>query len=212
MEEEPDSTVDVCFQTIPVHKDADENGKNPQMLWQDSINGPYCESEAHRKALALSVEENSDAQRNFRCPTIVSQPMVPGTDVCTMNEDSGDAGRKKPRRSESGSQTEDNGSCSGCCNMADIIAEMNLALARIVEIDQIKEKQKQLENTNAHLERSLQFTQESISKLSERVVAHEKTISELEKGVNELTKSANFEKEWAIKLESHSRRNNLKCI
>ena len=36
-----------------------------------------------------------------------------------------------------------------------------------------------------------------------------KTISELEKGVNNLTKSASFEKERAIKLESHSRRNNL---
>ncbi|KAL9964014.1 hypothetical protein ACROYT_G027585 [Oculina patagonica] len=135
----------------------------------------------------------------------------------TMSEDSGDAvpdtSRKRPRRSESGSQTEDNGSCSGCCNMADIIAEMNrkldLALARIVEIDEIKKKQKQLENTNADLEKSLQFAHESISKLSERVVAQEKTISELEKGVNELTKSANFEKERAIKLESHSRRNNL---
>jgi len=76
--------VDVCFQTIRVHKDADENGNgenvsNPQILWKDSINGPYCESEALRKTLVLSVEENSDAHRNFRCPTIVSQPMVPAT-------------------------------------------------------------------------------------------------------------------------------------
>ena len=35
-------------------------------------------------------------------------------------------------------------------------------------------------------------------------------ICELEKGVNNLTKSASFEKERAIKLETHSRRNNLK--
>ena len=34
-------------------------------------------------------------------------------------------------------------------------------------------------------------------------------ICELEKGVNNLTKSASFEKERAIKLETHSRRNNL---
>ena len=99
--------------------------------------------------------------------------------------------------------------------MADaIIAEMNrkidLALAQIVEIDDIKEEQKQLENTNADLEKSLEFAHESISKLLERVVAQEKTISELEIGLNELSKSVNFEKERAIKLESHSRRNNLK--
>ncbi|CAH3033577.1 unnamed protein product [Pocillopora meandrina] len=39
--------------------------------------------------------------------------------------------------------------------------------------------------------------------------AQAKRISELEKGVNNLTKSASFEKERAIKLDSHSRRNNL---
>ena len=79
-----------------------------------------------------------------------------------MNDDSGnaipDTGRKRPRRSESGSQTEDNGSCNGCCSMAEIIAEMNrkldLALARTAEIDGIITKQKQLENTNANLEKS----------------------------------------------------------
>ena len=134
-----------------------------------------------------------------------------------MSDDSGnavpDTGRKRPRRSESGSQTEDNGSCNGCCNMAEIIAEMNrkldLALARTAEIDGIITKQKQLENTNADLEKSLEFAQESIEALSERVAAQEKKISELEKGVNELTKNAKLEKERAIKLESHSRRNNL---
>ena len=134
-----------------------------------------------------------------------------------MNDDSGnavpDTGRKRPRRSESGSQTEDNGSCNSCCNMAEIIAEMNckldLALAWTAEIDGIMTKQKQLENTNADLEKSLEFAQESIEALSERVAAQEKKISELEKGVNELTKNARLEKEGAIKLESHSRRNNL---
>ena len=42
--------------------------------------------------------------------------------------------------------------------------------------------------------------------MSVRVDAQEKTIFELKKGVNNLTKSARFEKERAIKLESHSRR------
>ena len=46
--------------------------------------------------------------------------------------------------------------------MADIIAEMDpkldLVLARMEEIDEIKEKQKQLEKVNADLEKSLVFT------------------------------------------------------
>ena len=81
--------------------------------------------------------------------------------------------------------------------MADIITEMNrkrdLVLARMEEIDEIKEKQKQLEKVNAALEKSLQFAHESIKILTERVDAQAKTISELEKGVNNLTKSASFE-------------------
>ena len=59
------------------------------------------------------------------------------------------------------------------------------------------------------LEKSLEFAHESIKPLTVQVDAQAKTISELEKGVNNLTKSASFEKERAIKLESHSRRNNL---
>ena len=79
----------------------------------------------------------------------------------TGNEVS-ETGRKRARRKESGSQTEDNKvneTCGGCCNMADTIIEMNrkldLVLARMEEIDAIKEKQKQLEKVNADLEKSL---------------------------------------------------------
>lgn len=97
--------------------------------------------------------------------------------------------------------------------MADIIADMNrkldLALARIAEIDEIKEKQKQLEKVNADLGQSLEFAHGSIKALTERVDAQEKMISELKKGVNDLTTSTSTEKERAIRLESHSRRNNL---
>ena len=72
-----------------------------------------------------------------------------------------ETGRKRARRKESGSQTEDNEdneTCGGCRNMADTIIEMNrkldLVLARMEEIDTIKEKQKQLEKVNADLEKA----------------------------------------------------------
>ena len=117
---------------------------------------------------------------------------------------------KEGQEKRSGSQTEDNESCGGCRNMANTITEMNrkldLVLARMEEIDETKEKQKQLEKRAG---KSLEFAHESIKTLTVQVDAQAKTISELEKGVNNLTKSASFEKERAIKLESHSRKNNL---
>ena len=127
-----------------------------------------------------------------------------------------ETGQKRARRKESGSQTEDNEgneTCGGCHNMADTIIEMNrkldLVVERMGEIDAIKEKQKQLDKVNADLERNLEFAHESIKILAVRVDTQAKIISELEKGVNNLKKSASFEKERAIKLESHGRRNNL---
>ena len=56
---------------------------------------------------------------------------------------------KEGQEKRSGSQTEDNESCGGCRNMANTLTEMNrkldLVLARMEEIDETKEKQKQLE-------------------------------------------------------------------
>ena len=122
-----------------------------------------------------------------------------------------DTSRK--RRRESGSQTDGKECCSSCRSMADIIADMNrkldLVLAQVKEIDELKEKQKQLEKENGSLKESLEFAHGSIKTLTERVDAQEKMISELKKDVNDLTRSVNSEKERAVKLESHSRRNNL---
>ena len=72
-----------------------------------------------------------------------------------------ETGRKRDRRKESVSQTEDNEvneTCGGCRNMADTIIELNrkldLVLARMEEIDAIvKEKQKQLEKGNVDLDK-----------------------------------------------------------
>jgi len=54
------------------------------------------------------------------------------------------------------------------------------------EIDEIKEKQKQLEKVNADLEKSLEFAHESIKFLPARVDAQAKTISELEKAAQKV--------------------------
>ena len=97
--------------------------------------------------------------------------------------------------------------------MAETLAEINLkldlALARVKEIEEIKEKQHQLEKENASLRESLEFSQKSIKDLTERAKAQEKAMSELTKDVRQLTQTVTFERERAIRLESHSRRNNL---
>lgn len=110
-----------------------------------------------------------------------------------MGNEVPETGQKRAKRKESGSQTEDNEvneSCSGCRNMADTIIEVNhkldLVLARMEEIDEIKEKQKQLEKVNADLKKSLEFAHESIKFLTARVDAQAKTISELEKAAQKV--------------------------
>ena len=66
-----------------------------------------------------------------------------------------------------------------------------------------------MEKENSDLRKSLEFTYKSIATLTERVDTQQKTLSKLTEDVNKLTQVANAEKERAIKLESHSRCNNL---
>lgn len=97
--------------------------------------------------------------------------------------------------------------------MAETLAEINrkldLTLARVEEIEEIKEKQHQSEKENASLRESLDFAHQSIKDLTERAKAQKKALSELTKDIHKLTHTVTFERERAIKLESHSRRNNL---
>ena len=93
--------------------------------------------------------------------------------------------------------------------LAEIDLKLDLPLARVKEIEEIKEKQHQLEKENASLRESLEFSQKSNKDLTERAKAQEKAMSELIKDVRQLTQTVTFERERAIRLESHSRRNNL---
>ncbi|XP_068697186.1 protein unc-13 homolog C-like [Montipora foliosa] len=66
-----------------------------------------------------------------------------------------------------------------------------------------------MEKESVTLKESLEFAHQSIKEQIEQANAQEETISELPTEVRELTQTVAFEKERAIKLESHSRRNNL---
>ena len=102
-----------------------------------------------------------DVCESFAPNGFITSPRAKSTNYGRSNgNDVPETGRKRARRKESGSQTEDNEgneTCGGCRNMADTIIEMNrkldLVLARMEEIDAIKEKQKQLEKVNADLEK-----------------------------------------------------------
>jgi len=97
--------------------------------------------------------------------------------------------------------------------MADSIAEikekLEKALNCIQEIDSLKEKQSCLEEKNEGLETSLEFAHSSITELNKKVDAQDKAIKQLQEGVKSLTKQVEEERQRSVKLERHSRRNNL---
>ena len=66
-----------------------------------------------------------------------------------------------------------------------------------------------MEKENSDLKESLELAHTSIVTLTEKTDGQQKTLSTLTESVNKLTQAVNEEKERAIKLESHSRRNNL---
>jgi len=66
-----------------------------------------------------------------------------------------------------------------------------------------------MEKENSDLRASLEFAYKSIATLTERADTQQNTISKLTEDVIKLTQAAIVEKGRAIKLESHSRRNNL---
>ena len=124
-------------------------------------------------------------------------------------------GRKRAREatgSQSSQTDEDNHSCS-CHNMAATIEAINqkldLALSRFQEIDDLKEKLKDLQKENNELKDSLSNAHTEIAELIETTVAQAGSIEALQKDVSGLQKDAKLEKARAIRLESHSRRNNL---
>ena len=63
--------------------------------------------------------------------------------------------------------------------------KLDLDLVQKEEIDELKEKQKQLEKEKGSLKESFEFAHGSIKTLTEQVDAQEKMISELKKDVND---------------------------
>ena len=126
--------------------------------------------------------------------------------------------RRQRRKRRKGSQTSEENesaacSCHDCASMANSIASMgkklDKALRSIQEIESLKQKQSDLEIKNKELEESLDFANSEITTLEKKVADQDKAISELKGGVKALTKQAEEQQQRAIKLESHSRRNNL---
>ena len=98
--------------------------------------------------------------------------------------------------------------------MTETLTELNrkldIALAGIKEIEELKEKQRILEKENFNLRESLEFTHKSIVTLTKSRCSTEDAINaHPAEIVNELAQAVNVEKERAIKYESHSRQNNL---
>ena len=67
--------------------------------------------------------------------------------------------------------------------LADINRKLDVALVRTQKIEEIKEKQRQMEKENVTLKESLEFAHQSIKEQIERANAQEETISELSEKV-----------------------------
>ena len=120
------------------------------------------------------------------------------------SEGNDEAGRKR-KRTTTGSQTDEDSSKHLVETLEEINHKLNVALARIKEI---QGKQKELEKENASLKESLEFAHNK-KEITKRVETEETALSKLTKDVNAMSKTVTFKREHAIKLEGHSRRNNL---
>ena len=87
--------------------------------------------------------------------------------------------------------------------------KLDLALSRFQEIDDLKENLKDLQKENIDLKESLSFAHKEIAELKEISKFQEGAIKALQIGVKGLPKDVKMERERAIRLESHSRRNSL---
>ena len=87
--------------------------------------------------------------------------------------------------------------------------KLDLALSRFQEIDNLKMNLKDLQEENIDLKESLSFAHKEIAELKDISKFHEGAIEALQIGVNGLKKDVQMERERAIRLESHSPRNNL---
>ena len=86
-----------------------------------------------------------------------------------------------------------------------------MALERIKEIEELKERISKLEKENESLKESINCNQfvDLKCEVQANFPATAKRMSKLEEGVKFLCKELSEEQERSIKLESHSRRNNL---
>ena len=107
--------------------------------------------------------------------------------------------------------------CNSCHSVANTLAEINnkldVALERIKEIEELKERISMLEKENESLKKSINDNCNQFVDLKCEVQANfpatAKRMSKLEEGVKFLCKKLSEEQERSLKLESHSRRNNL---
>ena len=119
-------------------------------------------------------------------------------------------GQKRPRKTAGSHTDEDNPNCS-CHNMANTIEVINqkldLAQSKFQEIDNLKENLKDLQKETINLKESISFAHKEIAKLKEISQFQEGVIKALQIGVNGLRKDVKMERQHAIRLESHSQRN-----
>ncbi|KAK3742920.1 hypothetical protein QZH41_004490 [Actinostola sp. cb2023] len=132
-----------------------------------------------------------------------------------MAENEEKAKDRKRRRRSKGSQTqtdEDDAPPPCCCSetLNMINEKLDVALAAVKEIQTLKEQVSELQTKNNHFEESLKFAYDEIQDLKSNVADLRETTSIQQQDIFALIDDLGAEKARGVKLESHSRRNNLR--
>jgi len=88
--------------------------------------------------------------------------------------------------------------------------KLDVALAAVKEIQTLKEQVSELQTKNNHFEESLKFAYDEIQDLKSNVADLRETTSIQQQDIFALIDDLGAEKARGVKLESHSRRNNLR--
>ena len=127
----------------------------------------------------------------------------------------------RKRLRESGSQTDDDSlqeedSSGHCCEASAKLAEVNTKLDRILlsltELEALKEKVSSLENESKNLKDSIEFAHNDITDLKSTTVYACSNIDRLGNEITSLKEDLDHWKRRSIRLESYSRRENIKIF
>ena len=125
----------------------------------------------------------------------------------------------RKRLCESGSKTDEDSlqeedSSRHCCEakFAEVNTKLEKILHSLTELEALKDKVSLLEKERKDLKDSAEFAHKEITDLKATVIYTCSNMEHLENELTSLEEELDYWKRWAIRLESYSRRENIKVL